>query len=62
MQPRADVKTQPSPRAEAVAFLARLIRLQREMRDVGRRLDRIESEYKQTLNELARGRQGEVDR
>jgi hypothetical protein len=56
MQPRTFLEPEPHPRAEAVAFLAQLIRLQRDMRDVGRRLDRIESEMHQALNEFNRAR------
>jgi len=56
---RAFVEPEPRPGAEAVAFLAQLIRLQREVRDVGRRLDRIESEMHEALNAFSRARFGE---
>jgi hypothetical protein len=55
MQSRA-YEAEPHPHAEAVAFLGQLIRLQREMREVGRRLDRIESEMHDALNEFNRAR------
>jgi hypothetical protein len=53
---RASVGPEPHPGAEAVAFLAQLIRLQREVRDVDRRLDRIESEMHEALNPFNRAR------
>jgi hypothetical protein len=40
------------PRDDAVAFLAELIRLQREVHQVGQQLDRIEAEMRQAINEL----------
>lgn len=56
MQARAFVEPEPPPRAEAVAFLAQLIRLQRDLRDLDLRLDRIESEMHQALNAFNRAR------
>jgi hypothetical protein len=45
-----------APNREVVAFLVGLIRLQREVRDVGRQLDRIEAEMRDALSEVARER------
>ena len=44
------------PRDDAVAFLAELIRLQREVHQVGQQLDRIEVEMNQAVSEMDRER------
>lgn len=41
---------------EADAFVAELSRIQSEVREVGRHLDRIEAEMRHALNDLARER------
>ena len=44
------------PRDDAVAFLAELIRLHREVQQVGQQLDRIEVEMNQAVSEMDRER------
>jgi hypothetical protein len=39
-----------------VAFIAEVMRLESEVREASRQLDRVESELRQALNELARAR------
>ena len=51
-----------SGRGNALACPAQLIRLKRELSETAREIERIERELHQTLHELARGREGEVDR
>lgn len=41
---------------KAVAFLAQVIRLQRQIDQMNRQLDRIESEMRSSINELSRQR------
>jgi hypothetical protein len=41
---------------EAVAFLAQVVQLEREVCDLGRQLDDLEAEFHQALNELGRAR------
>ena len=40
----------------AVEFIAEVMRLESEVREVSRQLDRVESELRQALNDLARER------
>ena len=42
-----------SERASGVAFLARVVRLLREVEEMNRQLERIEDEMQNALNELA---------
>jgi hypothetical protein len=53
---RSFLDAEPRQGDEAVAFLAQLVRLQREVRDVSCRLDRIESEMHEALNTFNRTR------
>jgi hypothetical protein len=53
---RAVVRSFGGASEGAVAFLARLIRLQNEVREVGQQLDRIEAEMRHALNSVARER------
>jgi len=41
---------------DAVAFVAQLIRLRREVSETGHQLDRIEAEFREALKERARER------
>lgn len=41
---------------DAVAFIAQLIRLQRQVREISRQLDRIEVEMHEALNDASRER------
>jgi len=43
-------------RRHAVAFLAQLIRLQRQVNELGRQLERVEYEMHSAVNELGRQR------
>ena len=54
MQPIVD--TPERPRDDAIAFIAELIRLQREVCEVGRQVDQIEAAMRQALNEYDRDR------
>jgi len=41
---------------KAVAFIVEVMRLESEVREVSQQLDRVESELRQALNDLARQR------
>jgi DNA anti-recombination protein RmuC len=41
---------------EAMAFIAEVMQLESEVREVGQHLDRLESNLRQALNDLARQR------
>lgn len=53
---RQSISTPDHSPDEAVALLAELIRLQREVWAMNRQLDRIETEMRQALNDVARER------
>lgn len=50
----ANVPTPEAPSATAVAFIAEMIRLQRNVREIGRQLDRVEVEMHKAFNEIDR--------
>ena len=53
---QTDVVTSERERRKAVAFIAQVIRLQRQVTQMNRQLDRIDYEMRTTINELGRQR------
>jgi hypothetical protein len=54
MQPH--VSLAGAARRDGVAFLAELVRLQRELADIARQVERVEAELRDSLNGLDRAR------
>jgi hypothetical protein len=54
MQP--PVRLAGAPRRDAVAFLAELMRLQREVADIARQVERVEAELRESVSGLERAR------